>query len=123
MRETRHLTCIICPVGCQLTVKMEDGAVVSVSGNLCKRGEKYAKTECVNPLRTLTTTVKVIGGAPLSVRSEEPLPKGKIFEAMAVINATEIQPGQRIAIGDTIIADIVGTGVDIIATSSRLYNE
>ena len=52
MKETRYLTCIVCPVGCRLTVEMEDGKVLKVSGNECKRGEEYARKECVNPVRT-----------------------------------------------------------------------
>lgn len=123
MKETRQLTCIICPVGCQLTVEMEADEVVSVSGNLCKRGEKYARTECVNPVRTLTTTVRVEDGAPLSVRSAEPLPKDAIFPAMAIINQITIAAGRPIQVGDVIVENIAATGVNIIATSARLYNE
>lgn len=121
--EIRHLTCIICPVGCPLTAELENGEVVSVQGNLCKRGEKYAISECLNPVRTLTTTVRVDGGSPLSVRSAQPIPKAAIFSAMKIINSVTLPLGRPIAVGDIIIPDIAGTGVDIIATSSRLYNE
>ncbi|MEG2639063.1 MAG: DUF1667 domain-containing protein, partial [Clostridiales bacterium] len=103
IKETKHLTCIVCPVGCQLTVEMEDGKVVSVSGNLCKRGEKYAQTECVNPVRTLTTTIRVENSAPLSVRSQEPLPKNEIFNCMHLINQVTIKRGTPIKVGDVII--------------------
>ncbi|MDO4542340.1 MAG: DUF1667 domain-containing protein [Bacillota bacterium] len=123
MKEIKKLTCIICPVGCSLTAEIENDKVVKVSGNLCKRGEKYAMTECIAPMRTLTTTVKVQGSSPLSVRSAEPIPKEQLFSAMAVINSVVLSPGKPIEVGDVIIADILGTGVDIIATSSRLYNE
>ena len=59
---TRNLTCIGCPMGCQLTATVENGAVVSVSGNTCKRGEDYARKECVAPMRTVTGTVRLIDG-------------------------------------------------------------
>lgn len=122
-KEIRHLTCIICPVGCPLTVEMENGEVTSVQGNLCKRGEKYALSECLNPVRTLTTTVRVDGGDPLSVRSARPIPKTAIFPAMEIINTTTLALGRPVAVGDVVIPNIANTGVDIIATSSRLYKE
>ena len=43
--ETRNLTCIGCPMGCPLTVKIENGTVLSVEGNTCKRGAIYGKKE------------------------------------------------------------------------------
>ena len=41
--EEKNLICIGCPMGCPLTVKMENGEVVSVTGNTCKRGDIYAR--------------------------------------------------------------------------------
>ena len=49
---TRELTCIGCPMGCPLTVTMEAGEVISVTGNTCKRGDIYARKEVTNPTRT-----------------------------------------------------------------------
>ena len=43
--ETRELTCIGCPMGCALTVKMEEGNVISVSGNTCQQGDIYARKD------------------------------------------------------------------------------
>ena len=60
--EVRELTCVACPMGCQMTASIENGVVVSVTGNTCPRGTKYAETECTHPVRPLTTTVKVEGG-------------------------------------------------------------
>ena len=94
MKETRYLTCIVCPVGCRLTVEMEDGNVLKVSGNECKRGEEYARKECVNPVRTLTTTVRVDDGRLLSIRSAEPLPKDLIFPCMATIDNLAVVIGR-----------------------------
>lgn len=118
-KEIRHLTCIVCPVGCQLTAEMENGVVVKVSGNLCKRGEEYAKTECVNPVRTLTTTVRIQNSNPLPVRSEKPLPKKELFHAMEIINTVTLSEVQKVSIGDVIVKNIADTGIDIIATANR----
>ena len=88
--ETRELTCIICPMGCRITVIMDDSEVISVTGNTCKRGEVYARTEVVAPVRTVTTTIKVNGGAVdrVSCKTQSPVQKDKIFEVMAEIGAS-----------------------------------
>ena len=59
--EIRNLTCISCPMGCQITVEMDGKEVMSVTGNTCKRGDVYARKEVTNPTRIVTSTVKVIG--------------------------------------------------------------
>ena len=56
--EKRDLTCIGCPLGCQITVTMENGEVTDVKGNTCPRGDKYAREEVTNPTRVVTSIVK-----------------------------------------------------------------
>lgn len=116
MTEIKHITCIRCPIGCQLTVEVTDGVVTKVEGNLCKRGVEYAQSECVHPVRTLTTTVRVLNGDPLPVRSREPLPKEMIFSCMDVLRTVLVTA--PVAAGTVIVADICGTGIDMIATAS-----
>ena len=116
MTEIKHITCIRCPIGCQLTVEVTDGVVTTVEGNLCKRGVEYAQSECVHPVRTLTTTVRVLNGDPLPVRSREPLPKEMIFSCMDVLRTVSVTA--PVAAGTVIVADICGTGIDMIATAS-----
>ena len=60
--ESRNLTCIGCPMGCLLTVEMENGEVISVTGNTCKRGDDYARKEVTHPTRIVTSSVYVTGG-------------------------------------------------------------
>ena len=60
--ETRNLTCIGCPLGCAITVTMDGGNVVSITGNTCKRGSDYAAKEVTHPTRIVTSTVCVRGG-------------------------------------------------------------
>lgn len=106
---TRELTCIICPRGCGLKVEIEDGKVLSVTGNSCPRGVKYAEDECCNPMRTITSTVRCEDGRVISVKTDRPIPKAKMFECMKMINsATAHLP---IAIGDVIIEDVFGSNV------------
>lgn len=116
--EERKLICINCPMGCMLTVAMEKGAIVSIEGNTCKRGETYAGKELTNPTRIVTSTVKVTGGRDpmVSVKTKADIPKGKVMECVrALKNVTAKAP---IRIGDVILEDAAGTGVNIVATKA-----
>ena len=110
----RKLTCIVCPLGCEMTV-VADGEKISVEGNTCPRGVKYAETECTNPQRVITTTVRCSDGELVSVRTDRAIPKDKMFECMKIINNTVAD--LPICIGDVIIEDVFGS--NIVATSSR----
>ena len=119
----RELTCISCPLGCPLKVETDDnGAVLQVTGNTCKRGEIYGKKEVTAPERTVTSTVAVVGGsAPLvSVRTRTDIPKGKIFDCMEAIRAAKIQA--PVHIGDVVVENVCGTGVDVVATKAVAEN-
>lgn len=105
----RELTCIVCPVGCNLVAQIEEGEVVSVTGNTCPRGKIYAETECVAPMRTITTTVRCQGGEILPVKTDRPIPKEKIFDAMKIIN--NASPVLPISVGDVIIKDVYGSNI------------
>lgn len=114
----KDLICVSCPLGCMLSVELsEKGAVISVTGNTCPRGKKYAEDECTNPVRMLTSTVKVNGGklAVVPVKTSVPIPKGKMFDCMKVINNEVVDAPVRM--GDVIICNICDTGADIVATN------
>ena len=113
--EKIEMICINCPLGCALTVERE-GDNFKVYGNTCPRGEKYAVNELTHPVRTLTTTVAVANreGAYLPVKTAKPISKGKLFEAMAIVNSTKaIAP---IKIGDVIIENMLGEA-DLVAAA------
>ncbi len=112
--EKVKLVCITCPIGCNLDVEVDDGKVVSVCGNSCKRGITYAEAECLNPTRVLTACVKTSDGRMLSVKTQAAIAKDKIIQAVGVIYATSIS--SPVEIGDVIIEDILGSGVDVVAT-------
>lgn len=111
------ITCINCPVGCRMTVTVENGAFVSVTGNTCKRGETYARQECVAPERMVTAVVPVEGSAmPLSVKTRTPIPKAKIHDCMAALASVKLTA--PVQAGSVVVPDVCGTGVDVIATKS-----
>lgn len=114
--ENRELICIGCPMGCMMTVTMEDGQVTAVAGNTCKRGDDYARKEVTNPTRIVTSSVCVIGGIlpVVSVKTKEDIPKGKIPEVMKALKAVTVKA--PVNIGDVMLENAAGTGVDIIAT-------
>lgn len=116
--EERKLTCIGCPMGCPLTVKMNGSEVVSVEGNTCKRGDDYARKEVTNPTRIVTSTVKVVGGSAdmVSVKTREDIPKGKIFDCVKALKGIEVKA--PVHIGDVILPNVADTGVDMVATKN-----
>ena len=107
----RQLTCIGCPMGCQLTATIENGVATAVTGNTCKRGDSYARKECVAPARTVTGLAPVV-----SVRTEGEVPKEKVFDVAHALNTALAH--LPIAAGDVVIPDVCGTGVNVIATKS-----
>lgn len=109
----KNMTCIICPMGCNLEIEITDEDI-KVTGNTCPRGEQYAKNECTNPVRTLTTTMRCKNGKILPVKTDKPVPKDKLFECMEVINKTlAVLP---ISVGDIIIENILDTGSNVVAS-------
>ena len=114
-----ELTCISCPLGCPLKVETDSsGKVLKVTGNTCKRGEEYGKKEVTNPTRTVTSTVRLLGGtAPVvSVRTQTDIPKEKIFRCMEEIRKAAAEAPVRI--GDVILENVAGTGVSVVATAN-----
>lgn len=115
-----ELNCIVCPMSCLISVELDDtsGEMISISGNTCKRGENYALNELINPMRQLTSTVAIQNARyrrlPVILSSE--IPKGKIFDVMERIK--EVTITAPVSIGDTIISDVCGLGVDVIASRS-----
>ena len=110
----RELTCIICPIGCTLSVEIDGGNVICVEGYTCPKGMAYAKEECISPKRTLTTTVMSNAGRPVACKTLTPIPKDKLREAMKIINSFKID--LPISIGDVIIEDVFGS--KIVATEN-----
>jgi len=115
-RESKHFTCVICPIGCEIDVQLEDGNVVSMEGNKCEKSEEFVLQELKEPMRILTTTVRIKGAkwAMLPVRTDEPIPKRLLFSVIKELANIEIQAPVKVS--DVIIGDIAGTGANIVAT-------
>lgn len=121
--KRKELICIGCPMGCPIVVEMEEGKVLSVTGNTCPRGESYARKEVTNPTRIVTTTVRVDGGKVpmINVKTEQDIPKDKIFECIAALRGVTIKA--PVHIGDIILENVADTGVNIVAAGNVEYNE
>lgn len=117
MSETVNLTCIGCPLGCQITVVKNGDTIEDISGYTCKRGHDYAETEVLAPVRTITSTVRVNGGRNpvVAVKTAQPVPKEKIFDCMRVIYGITVNA--PVAIGQVVCDNIAGTGVDLVASA------
>ena len=113
-----ELTCICCPMGCNLRAELDGDSIRSVTGNGCKRGEEYARQECIAPVRVITASVPVVGGrlARVSVKTAAPVPKERIFDVMDIIRTLTAQA--PVAIGDVLCENIAGTGASLVATRS-----
>ncbi|MBO5112739.1 MAG: DUF1667 domain-containing protein [Lachnospiraceae bacterium] len=112
----RTLICIGCPNGCLVTVDKNPDGSLSITGNTCKKGEEYARNEVTAPKRMVTSIVRVSGGKNpvVSVKTKEEIPKEKIAACMEEINRTALKA--PVSLGQIVIADVAGTGVDIVAT-------
>ncbi len=110
----KEFTCIICPRGCHLVVDDQ----MNVTGNFCIRGKQYAISELTNPVRTITSSVRVNNREDLlvSVKTSGSIPKGKIFEVMEKINTLSVSAPTKI--GQVVCANILGLGVDIVITKN-----
>jgi CxxC motif-containing protein len=113
---TKTLTCIGCPMGCQVTVQTEGADILSVTGNSCAVGERYARQELFNPQRTVTSTVVVRDGRldRCPVKTDGMIPKGRIMECMAEINRITVTA--PVKSGQVLLDNVCGTGVAVIAT-------
>ena len=117
--ESRELICIGCPMGCSLRAEIKESQVISVTGNTCRHGEEYAKKEVTNPTRIVTSSVKVEGGklGVVSEKTREDIPKEKIFAVIKELKDVRVQA--PVSIGDVIIKNVAGTGVDVVATRNN----
>ena len=118
MKSESRITCVVCPIGCKILVKSDGRKVDVLSGHKCKQGVDYAINEALDPRRMLTSSVLVEnGGWPLaSVKSTKPVSKEKIFVVLEEIKKTIVKA--PVKSGQVIIKDVVGIGIDIVATKT-----
>jgi len=111
----RELTCIICPRGCALSAEVEDKQVC-VSGNACPRGEEYAVSECLHPVRTVTATLRVANRCDtmVSIKTERPVSKDKMPEVMQQLRNTQVNA--PLFVGDVVLQEICGSRIIVTKT-------
>ncbi|MDO9493629.1 DUF1667 domain-containing protein [Acetobacterium sp.] len=117
--EEIKVCCTTCPKECVIAVHLKKGILDSVEGEGCKRGEKFAQKEITTPERTLTSTVVVECGEKaclLPVKTAAPIPKKDMGLAMDAIRKTKLTGS--CLMGDVVIPNICGTGVDVVACRS-----
>ena len=100
----KNLTCIECPMGCEIEVELENGKVLSVSGNNCPRGKLYAEAEVVCPKRVITSTVRAENGEMIPVKTDKPVRKDAMKDVMKKINALTCK--MPVALGDILVENI-----------------
>ena len=110
----KEVICICCPKGCHL--KVDETNNYAVTGNACPNGAAYGKEELTHPTRILTSTVRAEGGLypRCTVKTSAPVPKDKLFDVMAALDSVLVTA--PVQIGDVVLHDVCGTGVDVVAT-------
>jgi CxxC motif-containing protein len=114
--EKKHFTCVTCPVGCEVDVELRDGNIVSLTGNRCDKVKEFVLQELKEPVRVLTSTVRIEGAeyAMLPVRTDKPIPKRLFLQAMGELANIDLKA--PVHISDVIIKDVAGSGANIVAT-------
>lgn len=109
------MICIMCPIGCELTVLQKDDKII-VKGNRCPRGKEYGIAEVTNPKRVLPISVKVENGEMelVSAKTDKPIPKKLIYDIIEYVKKIKVEaPINR---GDIIVKNIFNTGANLVAT-------
>ncbi len=111
------MICLSCPRGCQITVNMKDD-ILETTGHSCPKGIEFAEREWYHPVRILTTTVRTDDDKMrrIPVRTTSDIPKDKLMEAMAALDAVVVT--LPIAIGTVIVQNLLNLGTDVVATFS-----
>lgn len=117
--EKREVICLQCPFACRIKAEVEGtGKILSISGNRCNLGKAFAEQEIVNPVRILTTTVRILSEDEehplLPVQTQKPIPKELLREAMRELAEVVVKPPIRY--GDIILSNVSKSGIDVIAT-------
>jgi CxxC motif-containing protein len=113
-----EITCILCPLGCKITFKINGEEFTPLNGYKCKQGIDYARSEALDPKRTLTSSMLIIDGNwPLvSVKTTQPIPKKNIFTILEEIKKTVVKA--PVKCGDTLIKNVGNTNINVIATKT-----
>ncbi len=116
--KKEEMVCIMCPLGCRLTVELSDNGEITVLGNRCPRGIEYGKQEMTEPLRILTSSVLVRNGTVslASVKTKGPIPREYIPQVMEILKKTVVEA--PVVPGQVVVENVLNTGVNVVITRS-----
>ena len=114
---TANYLCIGCPLGCRLEVdEVPDDGHLEVRGFSCKKGKEFAAQEHVDPQRSVTTTVALVGAdlCRLPVKTAGAVPKALVRDVCRALRGVRVEA--PVGCGQVVLANVLGTGVDVVAT-------
>ncbi len=108
----------MCPLGCKITVTTRGNVILDISGNACRTGEGYARQEILSPSRIIMSVVRCrrCDMPTVSVKTEKPVPKDRMEDIMRSLRDIEVEA--PVNAGDVIVENVLGLGINIIATRS-----
>ena len=114
--EKKHFVCVVCPVGCEIDVVHDGAKIISMEGNKCEKSEEFVSQELIEPMRILTTTVRIEGSRwpIIPVRTDKPVPKRLFPRIMNQLKRIKLQAPVNML--DVVMNDIARTGANVIAT-------
>lgn len=116
----KHFVCVVCPIGCEIDVVHDGSKIISMEGDKCQKSAEFVTQELIEPMRILTTTVRIKGARlpVIPVRTDRPVPKRLFPRIMKQLRRIELQA--PVSMLDVVAADILHTGANIIATRTML---
>ena len=116
--EKKHFVCVVCPVGCEIDVIHDGSEIISMEGNKCEKSEEFVTQELIEPMRILTTTVRIQGARwpVIPVRTDKSVPKRLFPRIMRQLGRVKLQAPVNML--DVVVRDVMHTGANIIATRS-----
>ena len=114
--EKKHFVCVVCPVGCEIDVVHDGAKIMSMEGNKCEKSEEFVTQELIEPMRILTTTVRIQGSRwpVVPVRTDKAVPKRLCPRIMKELRRVKLQAPVNML--DVVVRDVLRTGANIIAT-------
>ena len=114
--EKKHFVCVVCPVGCEIDVVHDGGKIISMEGNKCEKFEEFVTQELIEPMRILTTTVRIQGSRwpVIPVRTDKAIPKRLFPRIMKQLRRSKLQAPVNML--DLVLRDVLHTGANVIAT-------
>lgn len=112
----RHFICVVCPIGCEIDVVHDGRRIISMEGSKCEKSQEFVTQELIEPMRILTTTVRIQGArwVVIPVRSDKAVPKRLFPRIMKQLRRIRLQAPVNML--DVVVRDVLHTGANIIAT-------